>query len=210
MTALTAQLDPWAAYRGGAATQLNTMRQSDPSDFYRDKLLQMGGGTPRTPSGGAPKSKSLRGMASHGGGTGGAASGGGQSDFLTNDPSYQWRFQQGQQAVERSLASKGLLQSGNAAIELQQYGQGAASQEYGAQFTRMLQGMEGVSSQYDTQMQRLMEMAGVKNAGRPQEVTASLRNADANMLGAQTSHSSSFFQNNTQNNWKPSLVGSTR
>jgi hypothetical protein len=82
-------------------------------------------------------------------------------EFTANDPSYQFRFQQGQQAAERSLASKGLLNSGNAAIELQNYGQGAASQEYGAQFDRMLKALSGVESQYDTQMQRLMKMAGV-------------------------------------------------
>jgi hypothetical protein len=83
--------------------------------------------------------------------------------FKSEDPSYKWRFAQGQQAVERSAAAKGLLNSGNVAIELQQYGQGAASQEYGAQFSRLLQGMEGVSKQHDTQMTRLMQMAGVNN-----------------------------------------------
>lgn len=81
--------------------------------------------------------------------------------FSPDDPSYQWRFQQGQQAAERSLASRGLLNSGNAAIELQQYGQGAASQEYGAQFNRLLQGLSGVEDTYNTQMGRLMSMAGV-------------------------------------------------
>jgi hypothetical protein len=82
-------------------------------------------------------------------------------EFSPDDPSYQWRYQQGQQAAERSLASRGLLNSGNAAIELQQYGQGAASQEYGAQFNRMLQGLAGTESAYNTQMGRLMQMAGV-------------------------------------------------
>jgi len=81
--------------------------------------------------------------------------------FSPDDPSYQWRYNQGQQAVERSMAAKGLLNSGNAAIELQQYGQGAASQEYGAQFNRMLQGLTGVETAYDAQMGRLMKMAGV-------------------------------------------------
>jgi hypothetical protein len=81
--------------------------------------------------------------------------------FSPDDPSYAWRFQQGQQAAERSLASRGLLNSGNAAIELQQYGQGAASQEYGAQFNRMLQGLSGTEDAYNTQMGRLMQMAGV-------------------------------------------------
>ena len=81
--------------------------------------------------------------------------------FSPDDPSYQWRFNQGQQTVERSLGARGLLNSGNAAIELQQYGQGAASQEYGAQFGRMLQGLSGVESQYNTQFSRLASMAGI-------------------------------------------------
>lgn len=81
--------------------------------------------------------------------------------FSPDDPSYRWRYDQGQQAVERSLAAKGLLNSGNAAIELQQYGQGAASQEYGAQFDRMLKGLTASESAYDSSMQRLMKMAGV-------------------------------------------------
>lgn len=82
-------------------------------------------------------------------------------EFTPDDPSYQFRYQQGQQAAERSLASRGLLNSGNAAIELQQYGQGMASQEYGAQFNRMLQGLAGSEQAYDTQINRLMQMAGV-------------------------------------------------
>ena len=82
-------------------------------------------------------------------------------EFNPDDPSYQFRYQQGQQAAERSLASRGLLNSGNAALELQQYGQQAASQEYGAQFNRMLQGLSGTEDAYNTQMNRLMQMAGV-------------------------------------------------
>jgi hypothetical protein len=86
-------------------------------------------------------------------------------EFNPDDPSYQWRFDQGQQAVERSLAARGLLDSGNAAIELQQYGQGAASQEYQAQFARILGAMGGVESQYNSQIGRLMELAGIGNVG---------------------------------------------
>ena len=81
--------------------------------------------------------------------------------FSPDDPSYKWRLEQGQQAVERSLGARGLLNSGNAAIELQQYGQGAASQEYAAQFSRLLQGMQGVESQYNSQFSRLSQMAGI-------------------------------------------------
>lgn len=81
--------------------------------------------------------------------------------FSPNDPSYAWRFQQGQQAVERSLAAKGLLQSGNAAIELQQYGQGMASQEYNAQFNRTLGAMGASESAFQSSYNRLAELAGM-------------------------------------------------
>jgi hypothetical protein len=80
--------------------------------------------------------------------------------FGIDDPSYRFRFEEGQKALERSLATKGLLNSGNAAIELQQYGQNMASTEYGNQFNRLLAGMSGVEQTYDTQMQRLMKLAG--------------------------------------------------
>lgn len=125
------QFDPWSRYRAQAGD------------------LLAGGMDPANDPSNAYKDR-LEGMLSPGGG-----------DFQTNDPSYLFRLQQGQQALERSQGAKGLLGSGNAAIELQNYGQNAASQEYGAQFNRLLQGMQGVSQQYDTQQQRLMQMAGI-------------------------------------------------
>lgn len=57
--------------------------------------------------------------------------------FNPQDPSYQWRFDQGQQALERSIGAQGMLGSGNRLMALQQYGQGAASQEYQNQFSRL-------------------------------------------------------------------------
>lgn len=81
--------------------------------------------------------------------------------FTPNDPSYAWRFQQGQQALERSQASKGLLGSGNAAVELQTYGQGMASTEYQAQFQRLMQGATMATGQYDTAMSNLARMMGL-------------------------------------------------
>lgn len=81
--------------------------------------------------------------------------------FSTSDPSYQWRYDQGQKAVERSVAARGLLNSGNAALELQQYGQGAASQEYGAQFNRTLSAMGASESAFQSSYNRLAELAGM-------------------------------------------------
>lgn len=56
------------------------------------------------------------------------------------DPSYQWRLQQGQKLLERGAAARGTLLSGGFQKALQDYGQGAASQEYGNAFNRALLG----------------------------------------------------------------------
>lgn len=107
--------------------------------------------------------------------------------FAPDDPSYQFRLEQGQQALERSQGSRGLLNSGNAALELQEYGQGMASQEYGAQFDRLLKGMLGVEDQYNTQQSRLMDLAGV-NIG-----PSVLSN---NMLGVSSLASENAYRSN--------------
>src|SRR5690349_5537643 len=58
-------------------------------------------------------------------------------DFQSTDPSYQWRLEQGQQALDRSAASRGMLLSGAQVKASENYGQNAASQEYGNQFQRV-------------------------------------------------------------------------
>lgn len=70
-------------------------------------------------------------------------------NFASSDPSYKWRLDQGNAALSSSMAAKGLLNSGAAAIEALNYGQGAASQEYGAQFAR--------AGAQDTSQQRLQQ-----------------------------------------------------
>ena len=55
---------------------------------------------------------------------------------VTQDPGYQFRLQQGMDAAMGSQAARGLSQSGGALKELQNYGQGLASQEYGNVYNR--------------------------------------------------------------------------
>lgn len=52
------------------------------------------------------------------------------------DPSYQFRLEQGQKALERSAAARGGLFSGRAAKDITDYSQGMASQEYGNAYNR--------------------------------------------------------------------------
>jgi len=58
--------------------------------------------------------------------------------FDQSDPSYQWRYDQGLQGVQRTQAGNKMLGSGNTLAELTKYGQGMASQEYQAEFDRDL------------------------------------------------------------------------
>lgn len=58
--------------------------------------------------------------------------------FSEDDPSYQWRLNEGMKALERSAAARGGLQSGGTLRGITRYAQGAASQEYQAAFDRFL------------------------------------------------------------------------
>lgn len=60
-------------------------------------------------------------------------------DKIANTNAYKFRFNQGQQALERSAAARGMLNSGNTLAALADYGQGLASQEYGNEFNRLSQ-----------------------------------------------------------------------
>lgn len=66
-------------------------------------------------------------------------------DFNSTDPSYQFRFNQGAQAVDRAQARDGLLFSGNRLQALEDYGQQSATQEYNNQFIRLAQ-LSGANS----------------------------------------------------------------
>lgn len=55
---------------------------------------------------------------------------------LRADPGYQFRVSEGQKALERSGASKGLLLSGGQLKDLQRFGQGLGAQEYAAVYQR--------------------------------------------------------------------------
>ena len=64
-------------------------------------------------------------------------------DSIANTESYKFRLGQGQQALQRSAAAKGMLGSGNVLAALMDYGQGMASTEYGNEFDRLLKASQG-------------------------------------------------------------------
>jgi len=58
-------------------------------------------------------------------------------DAIANTGVYKFALQQGNEAVNRNMAAKGLLKSGNRLAELTKFGQGLASQQYGAEADRL-------------------------------------------------------------------------
>lgn len=58
-------------------------------------------------------------------------------EWAPQSPSYQWRFDQGQKALERSKAAGGDFFSGDTAMALTEYGQNMGSQEFEADWRRL-------------------------------------------------------------------------
>lgn len=96
---------------------------------------------------------------------------------LTNSPGYKFRFDQGQQARERSAAARGMLNSGNVLAGLTEYGQNFASNEYGNRLNQ-LAGLSGTGqTQANANMATGMNYAGEMG-------NASLAAGNARMSGA--------------------------
>ena len=85
---------------------------------------------------------------------------------VTQDPGYQFRLQQGMDAAMGSQAARGLSQSGGALKELQNYGQGLASQEYGNVYNRQYQNWQGNQAGQSQQAQlRAGALSGLAGMG---------------------------------------------
>lgn len=100
-----------------------------------------------------------------------------------SDPGYQFRLDEGNQALERKLAASGKTFSPEAAKALMGYGQGMASQEYGQAYDRYnidqgnlynrLAGISGTGQQAGSAMTR----AGTGYASNVGQTNASLASA---------------------------------
>lgn len=103
----------------------------------------------------------------------------GAGDFQ-QDPGYQFRMQQGAQALERSAAARGGLQSGRAMKELTRYGQDFASNEYQNAYNRF-------NADRDRRFGRLSSLAGMGQNANAQNAAAGqnyANQAGANAMGA--------------------------
>jgi hypothetical protein len=78
-----------------------------------------------------------------------------QQDFMNNmDPAYQFDLNQGLDAIQRSAAAKGGLNSGGTMKALNDYAQGQASNEYQNAYNRFM-------NNQNTQFSRLSSLAGM-------------------------------------------------
>ena len=84
-----------------------------------------------------------------------------------NDPGYQFRMQQGQQALERSAAAQGNLLTGGTGKALQRYGQDYASNEYQNVYNRALQQYQQSYNEFqNNQSNEFNRLASVAGAGQ--------------------------------------------
>jgi len=108
--------------------------------------------------------------------------------FNTNNPAYQFQLKQGQQALDRSSAARGMGYSGAQMKAAQDYGQGMASTEFGNYYNR-LAGL----SQGGQQAAGSMSQAGGQYAQNAGNTFANLSNAQTSILGQQANARASGY-----------------
>ena len=119
--------------------------------------------------------------------------------FNQNNPQYQFLLKQGQQALDRSAAARGMGYSGAQMKAAQQFGQGLASQEYDKQYAR-------ASGEFGDYFNRLAGLsqggqqaagstanAGSQYASNAGNTFANLSNAQTGILGQQANARASAY-----------------
>ena len=128
--------------------------------------------------------------------------------FNQNNPQYQFLLKQGQQALDRSAAARGMGYSGAQMKAAQQFGQGLASQQYDKEYDRA-RGEFGdyynrLASLASGGQQTAQSLGGIGSnyATGASNTLASLSNAQTNILGQQANARASGYaaQANALNN----------
>ena len=96
---------------------------------------------------------------------------------LQQDPGYQFRMQQGVNALTAAGSAAGNLGSGNLGTALTNYGQQAGSQEYGAAYARAMDQFNSQLSAQNTLFNRLSGVAGTGQTAANQLASYGAQNA---------------------------------
>lgn len=121
------------------------------------------------------------------------------------DPGYQFRLNQGLNAVQSSAAAKGLLGSSGTLNQIQDYAQGLASQEFGNAYGRFMNNQNLQQGDFESDrgfgMQNFNQ--NFQNAYRVnQDANAwSAQNADRGQAWFNQDRAAGMQQNQFQNNW---------
>ena len=130
--------------------------------------------------------------------------------FNQNNPQYQFLLKQGQQALDRSAAARGMGYSGAQIKAAQQFGQGLASQQYDNEYNRAAKEYfnkyDQAANQFSNYYNRLAALAqggqqavqatgnqGAQYAQNAANTLASLSNAQTNILGQQANARASGY-----------------
>jgi len=123
---------------------------------------------------------------------------------IYSDPSYQFRLQQGQDAIQSSAAAKGGLLSGATLKALQGYGQDMASQEYQNAYNRF-------NADQTNQYNRLSNLVGVGQNAAAQQGNYGAQTAQAvannTMAGANAQAAGQIAAGNSTANNFGALLG---
>lgn len=94
----------------------------------------------------------------------------GEKDF-TAAPGYDYRVSEGQKAIERSAAARGMLNSGATLRALQEYGQNEATAEYDRNFGRLSQ-LAGFGAQAAPQANQASQNLAINVGGAGMDAAA--------------------------------------
>jgi len=122
--------------------------------------------------------------------------------FDTSNPAYQFQLKQGQQALDRSAAARGIGYSGAQMKAAQEWGQGLASQQYDKEYNRAsgefgdyFNRLAGLS-QGGQQAAGSMANAGIQYANNASNTFGNLSNAQTSILGQQANARASGYAAN--------------
>ena len=104
----------------------------------------------------------------------------GDFSSFQQSPDYQFAFDQGMRALDRSAAARGSLFSGGADADRIAFGQGLASQQYGNYYNR-LAGLAGIGQTSANQLGQF----GAQNAANQGQYAMGSANARASAYGQQ-------------------------
>lgn len=114
-----------------------------------------------------------------------------------NDPGYQFRLNQGTQALDNSAAAKGDLLSGNTLQGVTQFGQDYASNEYGNVYNRALQQYQLAQNNSTNLFNRLADVSGLGQTALQQ--ISNTGTSTGSQVGSTLSNTAALMGQDTQN-----------